>query len=148
MKVLLVILIVVLAAAVVSVAARFIMTNDEFRFDRKSVRLEVINGCGLPRVGRAVADELLSRGYNVYGVGNCIEHYARTRVVDLRDPKGSHAGQIARSLAVRKRWWRIPLRGWVMPDTAVALDSLRFLEVRLIVGDDFRRYFPAAVPLH
>ncbi|MBM3322226.1 LytR family transcriptional regulator [candidate division WOR-3 bacterium] len=148
MKVLLVLLIVMLAVAAVSVAVRFFWTNNECRFDRKSVRLEVINGCGLPRVGRAVADELLNRGYNVYSVGNCIEHYARTRVVDLRDPKGSHAGKIARSLAVRKRWWRIPLRGWLMPDTAVALDSLRFLEARLVVGDDFPRYFAGAVPLH
>ncbi len=148
MKVLLVLLVVLLAVAVVSVVVRFFWTNDDFRFDPKSVRLEVINGCGLPRVGRAVADELLLRGYNVYGVGNCIEHYARTRVVDLRDPKGSHAIRVARSLAVRRRWWRIPLRGWLMPDTTVSLDSLRFLEAQLIVGDDFRRYFPGVVPLH
>ncbi|MEO0086322.1 MAG: LytR C-terminal domain-containing protein [candidate division WOR-3 bacterium] len=148
MKVVLVMLTALLAVAVVSVVVRFFWKNDEFRFDRGSVRLEVINGCGLPRVGRAVADELLRRGYNVYGVGNCIEHYARTRVVDLRDPKGGHAGQVARSLAIRRRWWRIPLRGWVLPDTAVSLDSLRFLEVQLVVGDDFRRFFPEVVPLH
>ena len=99
-------------------------------------------------MGRAVADELLARGYNVYGVGNCIEHYARTRVVDLRDPGCGNAGKVARSLAVRRRWRRIPLRGWLVPDTTVVIDSLRFLEVRLVVGDDYRTYFPAAVPLH
>jgi hypothetical protein len=148
MKAVLVLLIVLLALAVVSVALRFLWAGGDFRFDPKSVRMEVINGCGLPRVGRAVADELLLRGYNVYGVGNCVEHYRRTRVVDLRDPKGGNAGRVARSLAVRRRWWRIPLRGWLMPDTTVAIDSLRFLEARLIVGDDFRDYFPTAVPLH
>jgi hypothetical protein len=148
MRVVMIVLLVLLAGVAASVAVRFLWRSSEVRFDRQAVRMEVINGCGIQRVGRAVADDLLLRGYNVYSVGNCIEHYARTRVVDLRDPRCANAGQVARSLAVRRRWWRIPLWRWFVPDTLAAIDSTRFLEVRLVVGDDYRTYFPAAIPLH
>jgi hypothetical protein len=100
------------------------------------------------RVARAVADDLQLRGYDVYGVGSTPDRYERTTVADLRDPAGTRAGNVARSLAVRRRWWRFYHGPWLVPDTTVAIDSSRFVDVRLIVGDDYQTYFPKVIPLY
>lgn len=141
-------LVLLLLAVAGSVAWRFMARNDDFQFDRKSVRMEVVNACGVPRIGRAVADNLQMRGYDVYGAGNATKHFGRTTVVDLRDASGRTAGRVARSLAVTRRWWRIRVGRPAIPDTTVEIDSSRYLEVRLVVGDDYRRFFPGVVPLY
>ncbi len=114
----------------------------------RSLRMEVVNACGLPRVGRAVADELQMRGFDVYSVRAFPERAARTAVVDLRDPAGRNAENVARALSVQRRWRKLPLGPRATPETSVALDSARYLEVRLVVGEDFRRFFPRVVPLY
>jgi hypothetical protein len=114
----------------------------------KSLRMEVVNGCGVPRAGRAVADELQMRGFDVYAVGDARRHVARTTVVDLRDPAGGNAEAVAQAITVQRRWRKLPLGPRTVPETRVEIDSTRYLEVRLVVGDDFRRFFPHVVPLH
>jgi hypothetical protein len=138
----------VIAAAGGSVAWRFLTEERHLPSDTKSVSMEVINGAGVARVARAVADELQLRGYDVYGVGSTPERYERTTVADLRDPAGARAGNVARSLAVRRRWWRFYHGPWLAPDTTVAIDSSRYIDVRLIVGDDYQTYFPQVIPLY
>jgi hypothetical protein len=130
-----------------SIAWRF-RGEHEFVFDTKSVRMEVVNGCGVPRVGRAVADELQMRGYDVYSVGSDGRHYQRTVVVDLRDRLARNARNVARSMGVQRRIGRFPVGRPAMPAVAAAVDSARFLDVRLVVGDDFRRFFPTVTPLY
>ena len=142
------VVILVLAVAGASVAWRFLTEEHRFPFDTKSASLEVVNGAGVARVARAVADELQLRGYDVYGVGSTADRYERTTVIDLRDPTGVRAESLARSLAVRRRWWRIYHRPWLVPDVKAAIDSSRYLDVRLIVGDDYRLYFPNVIPLY
>lgn len=110
--------------------------------------MEVVNACGMPRVGRAVADELQMRGFDVYAVRGDPQHSARTTVVDLRDPTGATAEAVARALSVQRRWRRLPLGPRAVPETRVELDSARYLEVRLVVGDDYRRFFANVVPLY
>ncbi len=114
----------------------------------ESLRMEVVNGSGLSRVGRAVADELQMRGFDVYAVRADPQHSARTTVVDLRDPTGGNAQAVARALSVQRRWRRLPLGPRAVPETRVALDSARYLEVRLVVGEDYRRFFAHVVPLY
>jgi len=139
---------VVLTLAVgASVAWRF-LPEEVDDSGAKSLRMEVVNACGVPRVGRAVADELQMREFNVYAVRDGREHSSRTTVVDLRDPTGGNAQAVARALAVQRRWRRLPLGPKAVPETRVELDSARYLEVRLLVGDDFRRFFARVVPLH
>lgn len=141
-----------LVSAVVVIACsivwRFLARDDSEQLDHSSIRMEVLNGCGVPRAGRAVADELQARRYDVYGSGNAAKRYRRTTVIDLRDPRGANAGRVARSLKVQRRVLGMRLGRPAVPDTAVEVDSSRFLEVRIVVGDDFRRFFPSAVPLH
>lgn len=137
-----------LLAAGGSIAWRFLTDERKFEFDTKSVRMEVMNCCGAPRVGRAVADELQARGYDVYSVLGSSETRARTAVVDLRDPSGRTAAKVARALSFRRHWGRFPYGHWITPAHAVAIDSARYLEIRLVVGSDYRRFFPNVIPLY
>ena len=110
--------------------------------------MEVVNACGTPRVGRAVADELQMRGFDVYTVRAGQQRAARTTVVDLRDPAGGNAQAVARALSVQRHWRKLPLGPRAVPETRVEIDSARYLEVRLVVGGDYRRFFAHAVPLY
>lgn len=113
-----------------------------------SARMEVVNGCGVPRVGRAVAEQLQARGFDVYAVRTDTGHWARTTVVDLRDVNGASALAVAEALSTQRRWRRLPLGRRVMPEVKVGLDSSRYLEVSLVVGADYRRFFPRVIPLY
>jgi hypothetical protein len=134
-------------AAGASIAWR-LLPEEETTPEAKSLRMEVVNGCGTPRVGRAVADELQMRGFDVYAVKAAREHSPRTTVVDLRDPTGRNAERMARALSVQRHWRKLPLGQRAVPQTRVDLDSSRYLEVRLIVGADYRRFFADVVPLY
>jgi hypothetical protein len=125
-----------------------LLPEEEPEANAKLLRMEVANGCGIPRAGRAVADELQMRGFDVYAVKDYREHLAKTTVVDLRDPTGRNAKTVARALSVQRHWRKLPLGRRAVPHTRVELDPARYLEVRLVVGDDFRRFFPNAVPLY
>jgi hypothetical protein len=140
-------LVVLVLAAGVSIAWR-LLPEPESDADARSLRMEVANGCGVPRVGRAVADELQMRGFDVYAVRDYREHLSKTTVLDLRDPTGANARTMARALSVQRRWRKLPLGPRAVPETRVELDSSRYLEVRLVVGADYRRFFADVVPLY
>ena len=142
-------LIPVVTVAVAIVATGAVLTARHFfarpaptGFDRTSVTLEVFNGCGVPRIARAVADELLNRGFDVYDIGNCDSLYDSTVVVDLLDPMGARAESVAIELAVPRRLWGLPLREQVFPVSLVELDSSRYVDLRLVVGRDYETFFP------
>jgi hypothetical protein len=140
-------LVVLVLAAGASIGWR-ILPEPESDDDAKLLRMEVANGCGTPRAGRAVADELQMRGYDIYAVRDYRERLPKTTVVDLRDPTGANARRMARALSVQRRWRKLPLGPMAVPETAVELDSSRYLEVRLVVGADYRRFFAGVVPLY
>jgi hypothetical protein len=125
-----------------------LLPEEETIPDAKSLRMEVVNGCGTPRVGRAVADELQMRGFDVYAVRADRERSPLTTVVDLRDPTGRNAQRVARALSIQRHWRKLPLGPKAVPETRVELDSSRYLEVRLVVGSDYRRVFADVVPLY
>ena len=140
-------LVVLVLAAGASIAWR-LLPEEETIPDARSLRMEVVNGCGTPRVGRAVADELQMRGFDVYAVKADRERSPLTAVVDLRDPTGRNAQTMARALSVQRHWRKLPLGPRAVPETRVELDSSRYLEVRLVVGADYRRFFADVVPLY
>ena len=125
-----------------------LLPEEETIPDAKFLRMEVVNGCGTPRVGRAVADELQMRGFDVYAVKAGRERSPLTTVVDLRDPAGGNAQKVARALSVQRHWRKLPLGPRAVPETRVELDSSRYLEVRLVVGADYHRFFADVVPLY
>lgn len=141
------VLVVVVLAVAASITWR-LLPEEMSESDAKLLRMEVVNGCGAPRVGRAVADELQMRGYDVYAVRDGREHFSRTTVVDLRDPTGRNAQTMARAISVQRHWRKLPLGRRAIPESRIELDSGRYLELRLVIGDDYRRFFADVVPLY
>jgi len=136
-----------LGAGAVYLAWRFVDFGPEASgFDRGAVTFEVTNGCGVPRIARAVADELSHRGFGVYEVGND-SAWEHTAVIDLRDPEGARAEAVAAELSVARRFWFLRLRERLSPEWLVGLDSSRHVDLRLVVGSDYRRFFPDVVAL-
>lgn len=113
-----------------------------------AAEVEVVNGTGIHRLARAVERELLNRKFNVYGAADAGRHYQRTVVVDLRHSDGKMASEVARALAIRKKFlffhWGKP----VAPLVEVRVDSSRFVDVEIIIGDDYQRFFPQVIPLY
>ena len=139
--------VVLVLAAGASITWR-LLPEEETIPDANLLRMEVVNACGTPRVGRAVADELQMRGFDVYAVRAAREPSSLTTVVDLRDPTGHNAEKMARALSLQRHWRKLPLGPKFVPETRVELDSSRYLEVRLVVGADYRRFFADVVPLY
>lgn len=110
--------------------------------------VEVVNGTGIHRLARAVAWELLSRGFNVYSTSDAEAHYQRTVVRDLRNADGKMALAVARALAKRKRVLFLNWGEPIIPPVEVKIDSGRFVDVEIILGDDYQQYFPEVVRLY
>lgn len=106
------------------------------------VRVRVLNGTGVARLAWMVAWDMSRRGFNVYGTGDAKERCERTAVVDLLDRSGENARVLARALAVRPRIFGLPLGKLRMPEVRVKIDSSLFADVLVILGDDYRTFFP------
>lgn len=143
------VLAIVVLGAVFSVLWRFRPRIVRPQFDPDAIRIEVLNGCCEPRLARAVADELQRRGYNVYSTGDAPSRCARTTIVDLRDTTASFARLIAQCLVAdyRPRILDVPIGRAVQPVVRVELDSARYLEVRILLGEDWRKLFPGIMLL-
>ncbi len=138
---------IVLVAVGGSVTWRFLSSDVPSHFDPKSVRIEIMNGCRVDRLARSVADELKLRGFDVYDVGDADGYHKRTVVVDLRDPTGGNARKIAAALTVQPRFWFVPRGDKLIPEVTVQLDSSRYLEAGIVLGEDYFRFFPGIVIL-
>ncbi|MGQ9678576.1 MAG: LytR C-terminal domain-containing protein [bacterium] len=112
------------------------------------IGIKVINGTGIQRLGWFVAWNLVSRGFNVYGIGDTCVDFKNTTVVDLRDSTGKNARAIADGLKVNKRILFLPINNVTLPVVDVKVDSSRFVEVLVILGEDYQLFFPKVVPIN
>jgi len=112
------------------------------------LKLEVVNGCGAMRAGDAVMRDLQQRGFNVYRTRNAEGYYRRTQVVDRRNRTGAAARSVANALGVRPRFLGFRVGRLITPEVVVAIDSLSYPDVSVVVGTDYRRFFPNAIPLY
>lgn len=110
--------------------------------------MKVINGTDVTRLGRAVERDLLNRGFDSYGVGDTSRHYDRTTVVDLKTPDGRNGQAVAQALAVQRYLWWIPIGRKQVPPVVVSIDSSQFIDVFVIVGDDYQKFFPGVIPIY
>jgi hypothetical protein len=139
---------IVLAALTVSVLWRFLVRPEPPPPDVRGIRIQVFNGCGVPRLARAVSNDMGGRGFDVYEVGNEPEHHAQTTVVDLADPAASNARKVADALSVRQKFLGLPIGRTSRPVVQVDRDTTSFFKVRLVVGEDYQLFFPDVRPLH
>lgn len=122
--------------------------TSEHSSDFWEISVRVINGTGVQRLALFAAWNLVNRGFNVYGTGDTSDKIQHTSVVDLKDPTGKNARAIAEGLKVRRRFLGLPIKNVIRPEVDVKIDSNRFVEVLVILGEDYRLFFPKVVPIN
>ncbi len=93
------------------------------------IKVEVLNGTGTAGLARKATMFLRDRGFDVVETGNSIEKRAKTIVMD-RSGHPDWAGLVARAMSARSE---------NRPDTT------RYLDVTVILGDDWR---PPPLPFY
>ncbi len=92
------------------------------------LRVEVLNGCGEPRLAYQVANLLRSKGFDVVSFGDAKgSNYASTVVVDNVSETKENARRLAAAIGCKK--------------LAYEPAPSRYLDVTLIVGGDYERIF-------
>ncbi|MBX6363237.1 MAG: LytR C-terminal domain-containing protein [Gemmatimonadetes bacterium] len=97
-----------------------------------TIRVEVLNGSGLPGRARDATEQLRSRGYDVVYFGNASDGpWAASRVID-RVGHRERAEGVARALGIRQVETRV--------------DSTLLLDATVVIGKDWRPPAPQARP--
>jgi hypothetical protein len=101
--------------------------SAEAELDRARIRVEVLNGAGVPGLADRMTGFLRSRGFDVVNYGNAPRTLGRRTEVLDRVGNPRFAREVARAL----------------PGTPIRLDSSpgRFIDVTVIVGTDYERFF-------
>lgn len=129
-KVLLYILLAVLGLFLISIIYMYTREDPELIRRRNSVmRVEVLNGCGESRLAIKVANRLRRESFNVIRIDNAPgSDYAETVVIERSREDGENAAYFAKRIGCR--------------NTGRDVDPALHLDVSLILGQDYERYFP------
>jgi hypothetical protein len=128
-KVLLYLLVIILAAFLISIIFMYTREDpEEIRRKNSTLRVEVLNGCGENRLALKVANVLRRRGFNVVKIGNATQSdFEKTAVIERSSDDYSNAKYFARRIKCK----------YIGKD----IDPALHLEVSLILGLDYSRYF-------
>jgi len=128
-KVLLYLLVIILAAFLISIIFMYTRENpEEIRKKNSTLRVEVLNGCGENRLAIKVANVLRRRGFNVVKIGNATQSdFEKTVVIERSNDDYSNAKYFARRIKCK----------YIGKD----IDPALHLEISLILGLDYSRYF-------
>jgi hypothetical protein len=129
-KVLIYLLLVILAAFLISIVLMLTREDPEEIFRKNSnIRVEVLNGCGVNRLAVRVTNFLRKQGFNVVRIGDTdIQDYERTAVIERGNEDMSHARYVAQRIGC----------AYVGKDVDPAL----YLDVTIIIGNDYEEIFP------
>lgn len=108
----------------------------------ESIRIEIVNASGVAGAGVSVRDSLAAWGFDVYAERKDRQIVPRTRIVDRRDQNMRYARELQRFLTVpakRRGLFRVAPRA--QPEISCEVDSLLGLEVKIVLGEDYRRFF-------
>jgi len=109
------------------------------------VRIKVINASGVLSAGRDVADSLSRAGFDVYGDSNYYEIIPRTRIIDRRDPQMKYARELRNAVLIpARRLGPFTIQPRVEPELAREIDSLLYLECTVVLGSNYRTFFPVS----
>ncbi|RMH68988.1 MAG: LytR family transcriptional regulator [Gemmatimonadetes bacterium] len=105
----------------------FITREMDINGRPKPVRVEVLNGCGLPGVAKTVTDYLRDHGFDVVNIDNARSfHYEETVIID-RVGDRSFAELVGKTIKSH--------------NVIQQQDPARLLEVTLIIGQDYPELF-------
>lgn len=109
------------------------------------VRVKVINASGVLNAGRDVAEFLSRAGFDVYGDSNYYEIIPRTRIMDRRDPRARFAGELRNAVMVpARKLGPFLVQPRLEPEIGSAIDSLLYLECTVVLGINYRMFFPVS----
>lgn len=134
-KIFLLILVIVVLGAAVSIGYYFI-TRDKVKPEDNpqiSIRVEILNGCGVSGVARRAMVYLREQGYDVLSVGDSKEKFPKTIIIERRSQDNMNARTLARTLGLERS------------SVTQSLDSLSPVFVTLIIGNDYKKYLPDTV---
>jgi hypothetical protein len=124
-----VILLLAVSVYMLSTFLRVLLPGFRSDEDLASVRVEVLNGCGVPKLATKVSWELRKLGFDVVRVGDAHQSdFKETMVVERRAEDRSNAIKLATRIGCARLMKEI--------------DPTLYLEVTLILGTDYHRYFP------
>jgi hypothetical protein len=128
-KILFLLLIGAVGVAVFSVVHRFAHKKTAKPIERGSIRIQVLNGSGVDREGKRAANFLRGLGFDVWDIKDATQLFDKTKILEHTDKNRLHGLEVARVLKCREK-------------VGIELDSLLYLDVTVIVGKDYKRFFP------
>ena len=129
-KVLLYILLIILTAFLISIIFMYTREDpEELRKRNSNIRVEVLNGCGENRLAMKVANILRRMGFNVVKIGNATSRdFLNTVVIERSREATENARHFAKVIGCK--------------NVGKDIDKALHLEVSLILGQDYTKYFP------
>ncbi len=106
------------------------------------VRVEIINCSGNPKIGKRILEHLRRKGFNVYDVIFDPETISKTIVCERRDTLKRNALLLTKCIAQKKRVGIFRREIMIMPEIKEEIDPNLFIDVSIILGRDFKRFFP------
>lgn len=122
-------LVVAVGFATYSVVRRLSPKRVHKPIDRGSIQIQVLNGSGVDKQGKRAANFLRSLGFDVLEFRDATGLFDKTRIYEHTDKERRNGREVARALKYRDR-------------VGLELDSLLYLDVTVIVGKDYKRFFP------
>jgi hypothetical protein len=113
---------VILVVLIISVSLKYYMNYKRNNIDKINIQVEVLNACGVPSLATLVARIIRNKGYDVVDISNH-SHTAKTVVWDRLSPEGKYAKIVAKDIGCKY--------------TSIKVDSLLFVKVTVIVGEDY-----------
>lgn len=129
-KILLYVMLVILTVFLISIVIMYTREDpDELRKRNSNIRVEVLNGCGENRLAIKVANILRRMEFNVVKIGNATENdFMQTVVIERSSENNENARYFAKMIGCK--------------NIGKDIDKALHLEVSLILGQDYTRYFP------
>lgn len=128
---------------ILTLSVLLIATSMIFRFSSKTkkypgkanipyIRVEVLNGCGVDNLAYKVSLFLREKGFDVVEISDVKgQKVERTIVIERLDKNMSNAKRLANVIKCS--------------NITAMLDSTLFLETTLLLGKDYKKYFPKKI---
>lgn len=128
-KIIIYVLIVLLGIFLVSLVLMLTKTDPQEIYKKNAnMRVEVLNGCGVNRLAIKVTNILRKKGFNVVQVGNTKKQdFEETVVMERSDENMVNANYFAKQIGCQN----------IDKDVDPAL----YIEITLIIGQDYKRIF-------
>lgn len=101
---------------------------EEIYKKNSNLRVEVLNGCNINRLAIKVSDILREKGFNVVKIGTTESMYKETVVIERANENLENGKYFARRIGCK--------------NIGKDVDPALYLDITLIVGEDYKKLFP------